>query len=250
MRVLGKINNAFFYLSYLFLIENPFVTTQESNWRKRKLINVLLADDHQLVRTGLKCIINAARGLKVVAEAENGEQAVKLCREKQPNIVIMDMQMPGSGGLEATKKIKRQCPDTKVIILSMCSKAPFPSKALKLGAHGYLNKNTQPEDMIIAIRQVASGQRYIAPEIAQEMALNQIPGEDQNPLEALSVRELQVMDMVTRGTAVEKISDSLIVSPKTVNTYRYRLFDKLDVENDVEMTHLAIRHGVLDVNTL
>lgn len=215
------------------------------------MIKLLLVDDHELVRTGIKHILNSARGLRVVGEAPDGETAVKLCRKEAPDIVLMDMNMPGMGGLEATKKIKRYCPNTRIIILSVCSKAPLPNKVMKAGAYGYLTKGMEPQAMIAAVRQVASGERCISPDIAQQMALNQVSCDDmQAILDLLSERELQVMMMIVRGRNASDIAAELTLSNKTVNTYRYRLFLKLNVSNDVELTHLAIRYGLLDLDEL
>jgi len=213
------------------------------------LINVLLVDDHELVRTGIKRILDDVRGFKVVGEAKTGEEAVQFCRQNNPDIVLMDMNMPGIGGLEATKKICRFCPDVKVIVLTMQSEDPFPSKVMQIGAHGYLTKSAGPEEVVNAIRAVKTGQRYIAPEIAQQIALAQFSGRnDENPFASLSDRELQIMLMITKGEKVQTIADQLNLSSKTVNSYRYRMFEKLNVGGDVELTHLAIRHKMIEID--
>ena len=215
------------------------------------MINILLVDDHELVRTGIKRILEDVRGLKVVGEVESGEAAFQFCRANEPDIVLMDMNMPGIGGIEATKRITRYCPDVKVIILTMYAEDPFPSKVMQNGAQGFLTKTTSPEDLINAIKQVNVGQRYIAPEIAQQMALSQFTGVNSDkPFESLSERELQIMLMITKGEKVQDIATQLNLSSKTVNSYRYRMFEKLDVCNDVELTHLAFRHGMLDMEKL
>lgn len=213
------------------------------------MINVLLVDDHELVRTGIKRILDDVRGFKVVGEAKTGEEAVHFCRQNNPDIVLMDMNMPGIGGLEATKKICRFCPDVKVIVLTMQCEDPFPSKVMQIGAHGYLTKSAGPEEVVNAIRAVKTGQRYIAPEIAQQIALAQFSGRnDENPFASLSDRELQIMLMITKGEKVQTIADQLNLSSKTVNSYRYRMFEKLNVGGDVELTHLAIRHKMIEID--
>lgn len=213
------------------------------------MINVLLVDDHELVRTGIKRILDDVRGFKVVGEAKTGEEAVQFCRQNNPDIVLMDMNMPGIGGLEATKKICRFCPDVKVIVLTMQCEDPFPSKVMQIGAHGYLTKSAGPEEVVNAIRAVKTGQRYIAPEIAQQIALAQFSGrKEENPFATLSDRELQIMLMITKGEKVQTIADQLNLSSKTVNSYRYRMFEKLDVGGDVELTHLAIRHKMIEID--
>jgi two-component system invasion response regulator UvrY len=210
----------------------------------------LLVDDHELVRTGIRKILDEVKGLKVIGEAKTGEEAVQFCRKTEPNVVLMDMNMPGIGGLEATKKIIRYAPDVKVIVLTVYSEDPIPTKVMQIGAAGYLTKSAGPDEMINAIRAVNSGQRYITPEIAQQMALSQFKSADENPFNSLSERELQIMLMITRGEKVPDISEQLVLSTKTINSYRYRMFEKLNVGTDVELTHLAIRHGMLKTEVL
>ena len=199
------------------------------------MINVLLVDDHDLVRAGIKRIIEDVSGVKVIAEARSGEEAVRLVRELKPHVVLMDVKMPGIGGFEATRKIIRLDPDVKVLIVTTCTNDVYPSKLLQVGAAGYLTKGSSMNEMIQAIRAVYAGQRYISPEIASKLAFKHVSDTE---------RELQVMLMITKGTRVQDIADQLHLSSKTVNSYRYRIFEKLDVRNDVELTLLAIRHGL------
>lgn len=214
------------------------------------MINIFLVDDHELVRTGIKRLLEDVRGLKVVGEADSGETAISWCRSNDTDIVLMDMNMPGIGGIEATRRILRLNPDIKVIVISIHGEEPYPTKVMQAGAAGYLTKSAAPLEMINAIRQVKSGQRYLSPEIAQQMALSQFRPTEENPFQTLSDRELQIMMMITTGQKVNDISEQLNLSPKTVNSYRYRLFTKLEVRGDVELTHLAIRHGILDTEKL
>ncbi len=214
------------------------------------VINILLVDDHELVRTGIRRIIDDVRGMKVIGEAESGEEAVKWCRSNDPDVVLMDINMPGIGGLDAMHRILRINEDIKIIMLTMHTENPFPSKVMQAGAAGYLSKAAAPDEVLKAIRSVNSGQRYLAPEIAQQMALSQISPATEDPFSVLSERELQIMMMITKGQRVVDISEQLSLSPKTINSYRYRLFDKLGVNGDVELTHLAIRYGMLDADTL
>ena len=206
----------------------------------------MLVDDHELVRTGIRKILDEVKGFKVIGEAKTGEEAVAFCRKTEPSVVLMDMNMPGIGGLEATKKILRHAPDVKVIVLTVYTEDPIPTKVMQIGASGYLTKDAGPDEMVNAIRIVHTGQRYITPDIAQKMALNQFKTSEENPFNSLSERELQIMLMITRGEKVPNISEQLMLSTKTINSYRYRMFEKLNVSNDVELTHLAIRHGMLD----
>jgi two-component system invasion response regulator UvrY len=214
------------------------------------LINILLVDDHELVRTGIRKILDEIKGLKVIGEAKTGEEAVLFCRKTEPDVVLMDMNMPGIGGLEATKKIIRYAPDIKVIVLTVHTEDPFPTKVMQIGASGYLTKGAAPDEMVNAIRAVNSGQRYLTAEVAQQMALSQFKSAEENPFSTLSERELQIMLMITRGEKVPDISIQLSLSTKTINSYRYRMFEKLSVGNDVELTHLAIRHGMLKTERL
>ena len=215
------------------------------------MIKVYLVDDHELVRTGIRHILEDVRGFQVVGEAVSGEQAVQWCRENQPDVILMDMNMPGIGGLEATKKIIRYNPDAKIIVLTVQTETPFPLKVMQAGAVGYLTKCSASDEMINAIKAVSCGQRYISPEIAQQIALSQVSiNNPDNPFKSLSDREMQITMMITKGNKVQDIAERLNLSPKTVNSYRYRLFEKLNISGDVELTRMAIRYGILDAETL
>ncbi|GAA6185956.1 MULTISPECIES: UvrY/SirA/GacA family response regulator transcription factor [Alteromonadaceae] len=214
------------------------------------MIKLLLVDDHELVRTGIRRILEDVADFKVVGEVNNGEEAIKFCRNSPPDIVLMDMNMPGIGGLEATKQIIHYAQDSKVIVVSVHTENPIPARVMQLGAYGYITKGTEPQEMVIAIRKVSSGQRYIAPEIAQQIAIGQLNLNDTNPFDQLSRRELEITIMLTKGSRVPDIANKLNISAKTVNTYRYRMFEKLKVGSDVELTHLALRHNLIDSNQL
>jgi two-component system invasion response regulator UvrY len=214
------------------------------------LIKVLLVDDHDLVRLGIKRLLDDASGIKVVGEAKNGEDAVRLCRKTMPNVVLMDVKMPGIGGYEATRKLLRMDPDIKVLILTICTNDLFPSRLLQVGAAGYMTKTADVDEMIRAIRAVNAGQRYISPHIASRMAFKLVSDVSETAFESLSERELQVALMITMGMSVQEVAVKLCLSPKTVNSYRYRIFEKLTVRNDVELTLLAIRHGLVETESL
>ncbi len=213
------------------------------------MINILLVDDHDLVRAGIRKILNEIAGIKVIAEARTGEEAVKLTRKLHPQVVLMDVKMPGIGGFEATRKLLRMDPDIKVLVLTTCNNDLYPARLLQIGAAGYITKGSTMDEMVQAIRAVHSGQRYISPEIASRLAFRHVTDKNETPFDALSERELQVMLMITKGTKVQEIADKLCLSPKTVNSYRYRIFEKLNVKNDVELTLLAIRHGLVESET-
>jgi two-component system, NarL family, invasion response regulator UvrY len=210
------------------------------------VIKVLLIDDHDLVRIGIKRLLQDVSGIKVVGEAGTGEDAVKAAKELVPDVALMDVHMPGIGGLEATRKMVRHNPDIKVLALTIYRVEPFPERLLQAGAAGYITKGCGSEEMVRAIRTVHSGQRYISSEIAQQLALKRFGKGDESPLDILSERELQIMLMITSGQKVQDISSKLCLSPKTVNSYRYRIFEKLGINNDVELTLLAIRLGLVE----
>ncbi len=210
------------------------------------MITVLLVDDHDLGRAGVRKILDDVSGLRVIGEASTGEAALKLARKSRPNVVLMDVKMPGIGGFEATRKIRRIDADIRVLALSVCDNDLYPARLLQAGASGYLTKGASTDEMVRAIRTIHSGQRYIAPDIANRLALQHVTNKDASPFELLSERELQVMMMITRGTNAQTIAEGLHLSAKTVNSYRYRIFSKLKVQNDVALTLLAIRYGVVE----
>ena len=211
------------------------------------MISVLLVDDHKLMRTGIKFILDDTADIRVVGEASSGEQALEQARTLKPNIILMDVSMPGIGGLEATRKLAMSLPDTRVIVLSAQTAEPFPMRLMEAGAAGYLSKDSASDEIVIAIRRVLAGERYISAEIARQLAMQAVnKTSGASPFEQLSSREMQVMIMATGGHSVQAISDKLHLSPKTVSTYRSRLFQKLGVNNDVELTRLALRYGVIE----
>lgn len=210
------------------------------------MIKVLLVDDHQLVRTGIRRILDDAEDVEVCAEAASGEEALEMVQKTQPEVVLMDVDMPGIGGLEATRKLLRIDDTLKIIALTVHMEEPFPSRLMEAGALGYLTKGCCEQEILNAIRAVHGGERYIGSDIARQIALSGLSGKSRNPFERLSQREVQVMMMITQGHKVQEISDILSLSPKTVSTYRYRLYEKLGVTNDVELTHLAIRHDMIN----
>lgn len=209
------------------------------------MIRVLVADDHHLVRTSIAHLLNAEEDISVVGEAADGEDAITQARTLRPDIVLMDIRMPGIGGLEATRKITRGMDETRVLVLTAFLEETFAQRLLEAGAHGFISKGSQHDEMVGAIRSVFAGHRYVSPEIAQRLVLSRIDSQE-NPFDQLSQRELQVAMMIVNCQKVADISDRLFLSPKTVNTYRYRIFEKLGVHSDVELTHLGLRHGLVD----
>ncbi|MGQ8363710.1 UvrY/SirA/GacA family response regulator transcription factor [Glaciecola sp. 1036] len=212
------------------------------------MIKILVVDDHELVRTGISRILNDVKDFKVVGEVGSGEEAVEYCRKNSPDIVLMDVSMPGIGGLEATKKVLRFCDGTRVICVSMHKENPIPIKIMQAGAYGFLTKDAEYSEMINAIYKVSSGQKYISPEIAQQIAIGQLDVSSESPFDQLSDRELEITMMLTKGVRVIEIAKRLSLSTKTVNTYRYRMFEKLGIGSDVELTHLALRHKLIQTS--
>ena len=208
-------------------------------------IQILLVDHQELVRVGMQRLLDEVPRLSVIGEASSGEEAVQLSHSLQPDVVLMDVQIPGIGGLEATRRILRRNPEIRILVVTPKTHEPFPVQLLHAGASGYLTKNCSIREITDAVQAVSRGERYISADMARQMALSMLPGKEQSPFDRLSQRELQVMLMVAQGQNVHEISASLCLSSKTVSTYRYRLFDKLDVDNDVELARLAIRYGIV-----
>ena len=212
------------------------------------MIKVLLVDDHDLVRIGIKRLLQDVQGMKVIGETSTAEEAVILAKELMPHVVIMDIHMPGIGGYRATEQMKRHNPDLKILILTIYEDEPYPSRFLQAGVSGYISKGCDPNEMIRAIRTIHSGQRYISPHIAQQIALKRFYKGEESTLDLLSEREFQIMLMITQGQKVQDIAKKLCLSPKTVNSYRYRIFEKLNIDSDVELTLMAMRIGMLNQN--
>lgn len=210
------------------------------------MIKIMLVDDHRLVRAGLKRVLQEVADMEVIAEASSGEEALEIVRAKAPDVILMDINMPGIGGLEATRRLLQRVPAAKVIVVSMHLEEPYPSRMLAAGAAGYISKDSAADEVVAAIRRVSTGGHYVAADVAGNLAASLVKGSSGSPFDQLSQRETQVMIMVTKGYSTQEISDRLHLSPKTVSTYRYRLFEKLNVSNDVELTRMAMRYGLLE----
>jgi two-component system invasion response regulator UvrY len=207
-------------------------------------IDVLIVDDHEVVRLGIRRLLEEA-GFSV-AEADSGETALQLIRrDARARVVLMDIQMPGIGGLEATQRMLAHGPDNRIIILTAIADGPLPRALLKAGAHGYLTKGCSVDEMTHAIRQVAAGERYVSNQVAQSLALSLVDGDGKSPFEQLSRRELQFVVLLSQGLRNSAIAKTMNVSSKTVSTYRARASAKLGVSSEAQMIRLALEHGVV-----
>ncbi|MBK1887748.1 UvrY/SirA/GacA family response regulator transcription factor [Marinobacter sp. DY40_1A1] len=217
------------------------------------MIRVLVVDDHELVRSGITRMLADNPDIDVIGQSPSGEDAIEFVRKERPDIVLMDIRMPGIGGLEATRRILRIDDTIRVIVVTACADDPYPARVMQSGASAYITKGADIREMVRAIRMAHSGQRYISPEIAQKMALKQLGGDKEEEgelsmFDRLSEREMQIAMMVVDCQKVQDISDKLCLSPKTVNSYRYRIFEKLEISSDVELALMAVRLGLLDAH--
>jgi two-component system invasion response regulator UvrY len=207
-------------------------------------ISVLLVDDHELVRSGIQYLLDADPDIDVVAAASSGEEAIQLAEQLKPNVILMDLNMPGIGGSEAIKRILRRTPSAKIIALSVYDDGPIPHQALKLGARGYINKGCPVDEMIKAIVAVFQGKNYLSSDVATNLIFSAQETE-KNAFGQLSSRELQIAIKIVDGHKISDIATALSISPKTVNTHRYRVHEKLGISNDIELVKLAVEHGLL-----
>ncbi|EGG94361.1 BarA-associated response regulator UvrY [gamma proteobacterium IMCC1989] len=216
------------------------------------MIKIIVIDDHDLVRMGLSRILDDVDGFSVVGNGNSGEKALQLVRDLQPDVVMMDVKMPGMGGVEATKRIKLANGNVKIIAVTSCDDDLYPSKLMRAGASAYLTKRAAPDELIEAVNKVVAGKTYMSSEIAQQLALKSSigTGGPDSPFSALSDRELQVAMMTIRGQKPNEIAEILNVSAKTINSFRYRIFEKFSLNNDVELVLFAVKHKVFDVDSL
>ncbi|HIF55060.1 MAG: response regulator [Methylococcales bacterium] len=210
------------------------------------MIKVLLVDDHDLVRTGIESLLNSVDDMLVVGVSNCGEQAIDMLNAIVPDIVLMDVNMPGIGGVEACRRMLQRNKDIKIIALSVLNDGPIPQQLLKMGASGFISKNSPVDEMVSAIRNVMAGKRYLSTEVANNLAFQGLPGANESPFAKLSQRESEVVNLILQGKNIQEMAELLVLSDKTVNTYRYRLYDKLKVKNDVELTHLAVKFKHID----
>jgi len=211
-----------------------------------KRLRVMIADDHAIVRQGLRQILSDTEDMEVAGEACNGVEALHLSREGEWDVVLMDVSMPDRNGIDALKLIRKEQPRLPVLILSMYPEDQYAIRALKAGAAGYLTKQSAPDQLVTAIRQVASGKKYVSPELAMELA-EAITEDTDRPLhEKLSDREYQTLCMIASGKTLTQIAEELNLSVKTVSVYRARLLEKMRLRNNAELTHYGLKYGLVE----
>jgi two-component system invasion response regulator UvrY len=213
---------------------------------EKSTIRVFIADDHAIVREGLKQILAESRDIIVAGEAENGVDAIKLFRKAKCHVMLLDISMPDRSGIEVLKQVKKEHPEMAVLMLSMHREDQYAIRSLKAGAAGYLTKQSAPNELVVAIRQVAAGQKYVSAALAQELASQVGDSHDAAPHEALSDREYQTLTMIASGKTVSAIAEELSLSVKTISEYRSRLLVKMKLKNSAELTHYAIKNGLIE----
>ncbi|PPC97367.1 response regulator [Methylotenera mobilis] len=208
-------------------------------------IRIVLVDDHAVVRSGLRRLLEQNTGMQVIAEADSGEQAYQLYGEHLPDVLVMDMSMPGMGGLESLRRILTRYPSARIVIFSMHENAAFASQALSAGARCYVAKSGAADDLVRAVKEAFAGRGYLSPSVAQNIVLQTMSG-GENPTQRLSAREFEVFRMLAEGSNVEDIALTLKISQKTVANYQTLLKQKLGISSPVELVRLAMRHGVIE----
>jgi two-component system invasion response regulator UvrY len=204
----------------------------------------MLVDDHSVVRMGFRLLLDGSPDIRVVAEAESGEDAMRRFDEARPDVVVMDISMPGIGGLEAIRRILARDAAARILVLSAHEDAMHARRVLEAGAAGYLTKRSAAEALIQAIRQVAQGKTFLEPEIAQELAIRQFSGV-RDPLDGLTEKEFKVFLALARGQSVQEIAEVMSLSPRTIGTHLYNIKQKLGVSNSAELAIMAMRAGLL-----
>jgi two-component system, NarL family, invasion response regulator UvrY len=206
---------------------------------------VMLVDDHAVVRMGFRLLLSGTPDIEVIDEAQDGEEALRRCAMGLPDVLVMDLSMPGMGGLEAVSRLLARHPGLRILILSAHEDTIHPRRALKAGAAGYLTKRSAAEELIQAIRQVAAGKMYVEASLAQQMAVQQLSA-DQNPVDVLSAREFEVFIALAKGRSVNEIAEVLHLSPRTVGTHLYNIKQKLGANNQADIAIAALRAGLID----
>ena len=210
------------------------------------MINILIVDDHAVVRAGLRQIISGVSGMAVADEADGAIEALAKIRKKGYSMVVLDISMPGKNGLDVLKEIRNEYPKLPVLMLSMYPEDQYAVRALRSGASGYMTKDSAPEELVTAIRTVAAGRKYISSDLAERLAYNLDTDMKKEPHEILSDREYQILCTIASGKTISEIADQLSLSVKTISTYRSRILEKMQLKNNAELTNYAIRNHLID----
>lgn len=212
-----------------------------------KKISVMLVDDHMVVRAGVRRLLESANDFEIVAEAESGEQAYEFFPKLKPEVTLMDLNMPGMGGIETIIRIKNRYPNAKIIVLSMYEHGPFITQAMKAGAKGYLTKSSLGDELIKAVKLVAQGRSFMSSSLAQNFAIDSVT-KPHNPFDELSAKEFEIFRLIAQGKEIDEIADALKLSEKTIANYQSLLKKKLNVTNSIEIVKLALQNGLIDSN--
>lgn len=212
------------------------------------MIKIMLADDHSIVRAGLKQVLGEAADCSVIGEASNGNEVLAMLREQRPDVLLLDMSMPGRSGIDLIKQLKGDYPKLPILILSMHKEEQYAVRAIKSGAAGYLTKESAAEQLVGAVRKVASGGVFISPTVAERLALEYGPLREESPHTSLSDREYQIFQMIVAGTTITAIADALSLSVKTVSTHKSRILQKMGKSSSAELIHYAIDHQLFDLH--
>ena len=210
------------------------------------MIKIFIADDHEIVREGLKQIVGDTSNMLIAGEASNGHEVLNKVLKNDYDVVVLDISMPGINGLDVLKQIKSQKPKLPILVLTMHPEEQYAVRVLRAGASGYLTKESASDELITAIRKVSTGRKYVSSSLAEKLAFG-LEFDSEKPLhETLSDREYQVMCMIASAKTVKEIAEELFLSAKTISTYRTRILEKMNMKNNAELTHYAIKHGLVD----
>ena len=217
-----------------------------------KVISIVLADDHQVVRKGLKALLSAETDFNIVGEAGDGLETIRLVEQTHPQILVLDLMMSGVNGLEVTRQVSKKCPETGIIILSMHSNEAYVLEALRSGARAYILKESSPEELVRAIREVYSGKRYLSSPLSEraiEAYMRKTETATVDSYDQLTTREREILQLTAQGYTNNEIASRLFISPRTVETHRTNLMRKLDLHNHTQLIQYAIQHGIIPGRT-
>ena len=210
------------------------------------MIQILIIDDQALVRTGLRHILDSSKEITKISEVSSGEAALNCGRKFRPDIILLSVNLPGLTGFEITRKLRHRYRRAGIIALALHAKPPYPARIMDAGASGYLTRDCEAGELLLAVKTVAGGQRYIGSAAAKQLALSMLPGSAGSPFEELSAREMEVTLKLSDGRRIPDIASLMCLSPKTVSTYKYRILGKLGASSEVEMMRMAMRYGLVD----